>query len=178
MTLRSLALVPVVAALAIAATATARPEAAKSACSSGQVLKTKSYVFALTIGPVEQMYTKAQVASQHPNTGEVMLSGKMNGTGGMSGMDMGSSTQRHLEVHICTLAGKVVTGAHPTISVDDMTTSTMTMKVPIAVMEGVTEGAADLHYGNNVNLMSGHHIKVTVTLNGQKAAFAAVVSKP
>ena len=65
----------------------------------------------------------------------------------------------------------MVTGAHPTISVDDLTTSTMTMKVPIAVMEGVAEGAADLHYGNNVNLMSGHHVKVTVTLNGQKAVF-------
>ncbi len=140
-------------------------------------MKTKSYVFALTIGPVEKMYTKAQVASQHPKSGEVMLAGTMTGTGGMSGMDMGSSTQRHLEVHICTPAGKVVAGAHPAIAVDDLTTSTMPVKVPIAVMEGITEGAADLHYGNNVNLMSGHRIKVTVTLNGQKAVFAAVVPK-
>jgi hypothetical protein len=176
MTLRTLALVPVASLVAAAAT-TAGAATAKSPCSSGQVMKTKSYVFALTIGPVEKMYTTAQVAAQHPKTGEVMLSGKMTSTGGMSGMDMGSSTQRHLEVHICTPAGRVVAGAHPTISVDDLTASTMTMKVTIAVMEGVSEGASDLHYGNNVNLMSGHHIAVAVTLNGEKALFTAVVSK-
>ena len=177
MTLRTLALASV-ASLAATAATTAGAATAKSPCSSGQVIRTKSYVLALTIGPVEKMYTKAQVAAQHPKTGEEMLSGKMTNMGGMSGMDMGSSTQRHLEVHICTPAGQVVAGAHPTISVDDLTASTMTMKVPIAVMEGVSEGAADLHYGNNVNLMSGHHVKVTVTLNGEKAVFAAVVSKP
>jgi hypothetical protein len=113
------------------------------------------------------MYTPAQVASKHPKTGEVMLAGKM--VGGMAGMDMGSGSQRHLEVHICTPAGKVVTGAHPAITVNGA-------MVPVAVMEGVNAGAADYHYGNNVNLKAGQKVTIVVTLAGQKAVFHTVVS--
>jgi hypothetical protein len=147
-------------------------------CSSGQVLKSKSYVFALSIGPLEQMYTPAQVKAKHPKSGELMLSGTMSGGmgGGMSGMGM-SSGERHLEVHICTAGGAVVTGAHPRIVVDDPKAKTMTMSVPIATMEGVTAGASDYHYGNNVALAAGDHITVTVTLNAQTVVFHSVVSK-
>jgi len=83
---------------------------------------------------------------------------------------MGSGSRRHLEVHICTPAGKVVTGAHPAITVNDA-------MVPVAVMEGVGEGAADLHYGNNVNLRPGQEVTVVVRLKGQQAVFHATVSK-
>jgi hypothetical protein len=44
-------------------------------------------------------------------------------------------------------------------------------------MEGVTEGAADLHYGNNVSLAAGHKITGTVMLNGQRAVFETTVPK-
>jgi len=142
-------------------------------CSSGQVVKTRSYVFALSLGPVETMYTPAQAASKHPKSGEVMLSGAM--TSGMAGMTMSTAGQHHLEVHICTPSGAVVTGAHPNIVVSDPASKTMTMAVPVAVMEGVGEGVADLHYGNNVTLTAGHHITVTVTLKGQRAVFHTTV---
>jgi len=141
------------------------------ACSSGQVMKTKSYVFALSIGPVEEMYTQAQVKAKHPKTGEVMLSGTMGS------MNMSSSSIHHLEVHICTSGGAVVTGAHPTITIDDPTAKTMMMSVPIATMEGIGMGMSDYHYGNNIDVPSGHHITVTVKLNGEQVVFHTTVSK-
>jgi hypothetical protein len=174
MRIRSLLVIPASAA-AVAALFASGAHAMGGACSSGQVLKSKSYVFALSIGPLEQMYTQAQVKAKHPKSGELMLSGAMSG--GMSGMGMSASGQRHLEVHICNSAGAVVMGAHPTIVVNDPKAKTMTMSVPIATMEGVNAGASDYHYGNNVALTSGHQITVTVTLEGQKVVFHTVVSK-
>ena len=128
---------------------------------------TKSYIFKLTIGMSEQMWTQAQVRARHPKTGEVMLMGSMSG-----GMSMGGSA-RHLEVHIVSRAThKVIAGAHPAImAIDTNVKNAMTIKVPVAEMEGVTEGAADLHYGNNVHLTTGHTYKITVTLSGERAVF-------
>ena len=142
--------------------------AASGSCASGTVAKQGPYVFALSIGPTEAMYTPAEVKSKHPKSGEVMLAGKM--VGGMAGMDMTTGPQRHLEVHICKTGGQVVTGAHPTITVDGA-------MVPVAVMEGVGEGVADYHYGNNVSLKTGQKVTVVVKLNGQTATFHATVPK-
>ena len=134
---------------------------------SPQTKTTRSYILKLNIGMAEQMWTPAQVRTKHPKTGEVMLMGSM-----ASAMSMGGS-QRHVEVHITARAmGKVVMGAHPTISaIDTNVKNAMTIKVPVAEMEGVMAGAADLHYGNNVHLVAGHTYKVTITLNGERAVF-------
>jgi hypothetical protein len=162
----------VIAAVAAFAAAFANEAAAMGgACSSGQVVKTASYVFALQIGPSEQMYTAAEVKAKHPKTGEEMLSGTM------AAMTMASGNTHHLEVHICNMSGSVVMGAHPSITVDDPSAKTMMMSVPIAIMEGIGMGSADYHYGNNVELTAGHHVTVTVTLKGQRAVFHAIVSK-
>lgn len=132
-----------------------------------QTKSTASYVFKLSIGMAEQMWTPAQVRAKHPKTGEVMLTGSMAGA-----MSMGGS-QRHLEVNITSRAtGKVVMGAHPTISAIDATMkNAMAIKVPVAAMQGVSAGAADLHYGNNVGLVGGHMYKVTISLKGERVAF-------
>jgi hypothetical protein len=166
-------LAALVALAAFAGTAQAAPAA--SSCSSGTVVKTASYVFALSIGPVETMYTPAQVRAQHPRSGEVMLKGQL--TAGMAGMTMPTTGQKHLEVHICTRGGAVVKGASPHIVVSDPVSKQMAVAVPVAVMEGVNEGASDLHYGNNVTLTAGHRITVKVTLDGQAAVFHATVPR-
>jgi hypothetical protein len=138
-----------------------------STSAADQTKATKSYVFKLSIGMPEQMWTRAQVRAKHPKTGEVMVGGAMAG-----GMAMGGST-RHLEVHVTSRAtGKVVMGAHPTISaIDANVKNAMMMKVPVAMMQGVSEGVADLHYGNNVNLVAGHIYKVAITLRGERVVF-------
>jgi hypothetical protein len=166
--MRKLLLASTVCGLAAAAVGAGGAVAMSGSCASGTVAKQGPYVFALSIGPMETMYTQAEVNSKHPKSGEVMLAGKM--VGGMAGMDMTTGPQRHLEVHICKTGGQVVTGAHPTITVDGA-------MVPVAVMEGVGEGVADYHYGNNVSLKTGQKVTVVVKLNGQTATFHATVPK-
>jgi hypothetical protein len=156
------------AALAAAACGAGGAIAASGSCSSKLVATQGPYVFALELGPMETMYTPAQVKAKHPTSGEIMLAGKM--VGGMAGMDMSSGGQRHLEVHICTSGGTVVTGAHPTITVNGAI-------VPTAVMEGIGEGVADYHYGNNVNLKPGQKVDVVVRLNGHTASFHTTVPR-
>lgn len=165
--------VSTVVALAVAAAAAGGAYAKAGPCATGEVVKTHAYVFALDLGPVETMYTPAEVKAKHPTSGEVMLSGSM--TGGMAGMTTSASGQRHLEVHICTSAGAVYTKGHPTITIDDTSAKNQMMMVPVATMEGLGEGVSDFHYGNNVELTAGHHITVTVTMNGQRAVFHTTV---
>ncbi|MHB1535825.1 MAG: hypothetical protein ACYC1D_14705 [Acidimicrobiales bacterium] len=120
-----------------------------------------SYHYVLDVGPTQQMYSRAQVAASHPKHGEVMVSGSM-------AMASGPGAQ-HLEVHICSrTTGEVVVGAAPSITLTDTTAGTTTA-VPVAAMQGVTAGQADLHYGNNVDAPAGHSFVVTVKFRGQQA---------
>jgi hypothetical protein len=129
---------------------------------------TGSYKLTVSVGPLEPMYTQAQVKASHPKEGEVMV-----GSGG-TGMAMGK-TNRHLEVHVKSRAtGKAVTNVKPSITLADtsaMSGMAMSDKVDVVAMEGIGEGAADLHYGNNVKLTAGHMYKVVVTVKGEKASF-------
>jgi hypothetical protein len=84
--------------------------AAASAATITRHSTTKTYVLTLTVGPLETMYTPAQVKAKHPTGGEVMVGGSMG-----SGMSMGPGN-RHLEAHIHSRAtGKVMIGVVPTI---------------------------------------------------------------
>jgi hypothetical protein len=146
---------------------TASAAGGSTASPGTQTKTTRSYVFALSLGPAEKMWTPAQVRAQHPTSGEVMLGGTMGHSMSMGGLS------RHLEVKITSRAtGKVVAGAHPTIVlVDQRAMDRMPMKLSVAIMRGVDEGADDLHYGNNVDVIAGHVYQVTVTLKGQHAVF-------
>jgi hypothetical protein len=147
--------------------------AASTSTSPAAQATTKSYHFKLSIGMSEQMWTPAQVKAKHPKTGEEMLMGSMSSAMSMHG------SQRHLEVFILSRStGKPVAGAHPTISaLDTSVKNAMPIKVPVAEMEGVLAGSADLHYGNNVTLVPGHAYAVTVVLNGQRAILHATAPK-
>jgi hypothetical protein len=131
---------------------------------------TPTYKLTLSVGPVEKMYTAAEVKAKHPTDGEVMVGHSMS-TGGMS---MGDAN-RHLEVHVDSRAtGKVVPNAQPTIALTDtngMSGTAMFEKVNAMAMQGVGEGVGDLHYGDNVKLIPGHRYKVVVKVKGEKATF-------
>ena len=177
--MRSVRVLVVVAAVATAASALAATAPASKRmvtdCSAGMgvhIATTPSYRLALHVGMPEMMYTPAQVRRLHPKSGEVMLRGKM-----MTGMKMDGST-RHLEVHICLRKNRaVITNAHPTITLMGQKANAMPMNVPVAVMEGIGAGTADLHYGNDVPMQGGHRFTVTVTLKGQKATFSVTSPK-
>jgi hypothetical protein len=86
-------------------------------------------------------------------------------------------TTRHLEVHICDRAsGKVVTTAMPAITVTP-SSGGAPEHVPVAVMEGITAGTADLHYGNNVPLRPGTSYRIAVRLGPDRAAFKYTVPR-
>lgn len=129
----------------------------------GEPATTASYVITLDVGPVETMWSQQQVDAQHPTSGEVMLGGVMSMASG--------ANARHLEAHICARAtNTVVRNVNPTITMQDTTASgSAPQSVPISVMQGVTSGPSDLHYGNNVTVTPGHSYSVTVTVKGETA---------
>lgn len=123
---------------------------------------TASYVVVLDVGGPETMYSPDQVSSQHPTTGEVMLGGAMT--------DVSGPNVHHLEAHICDRnGGAVVTGQQPTITLQDSTANTPSQDIPVAAMQGVTQGVSDYHYGNNTVLRPGHTYTITVRLHGEVA---------
>jgi len=139
-----------------------------SAATITQHATTKSYALTLDVGPLETMYTQAQVKAKHPTAGEVMLGGSM---GGMSGMTMAAGN-RHLEIHVASrTTGKVLAVAPSSITLTDTTGTAMSEKMSVVEMEGIGEGMADLHYGNNVKVTVGHTYEVTVTVKGETASF-------
>jgi len=159
----------VIATLAIAIAALGAAAAAMAATISEQAT-TGSYALTLNVGAMEAMYTPAQVKAKHPISGEVMLGGAMM-AGSMAAMK--GAVERHLEVHIhLRKTGAVVTGVTPTITLSDETGHAMAEKLEAVAMEGIGQGSADLHYGNNVSLTLGHTYKLTVAVQRETATFS------
>jgi len=83
----------------------------------------------------------------------------LRGTMAMGGMGM-PTPNRHLELHVLDRrTGRVVADATVTITYQLMgamgAMGNTPTRVPVAVMEGVGAGLADLHYGNNVAMPPG-----------------------
>ena len=142
-----------------------------------QTHTTSGHVFLLHLGPRESMLmlSPGEAKAKHITTGELMVSGTMS-MGTSSGTMSGDMTTRHLEIHICRReSGTVVTDARPLITVSPPGGGTG--QIPVAVMEGVTAGVADLHYGNNVALRRGGTYTITVRLGSDSASFKATVPR-
>ena len=140
---------------------------------------TTSYNLSVEIGPIQAMFTPAQVSSQHPRTGEVMYSGQMVMPPGMdpSSADMGNMPSmnippewHHLEAHIYNkTTGDVVKTLTPVITVTNKSTG-VTKPIPMVTMQGIVEGPGDFHYGNNIDLPTGQYT-VTVAVGSESANF-------
>jgi hypothetical protein len=134
------------------------------------------YRVVLHIGPVEKMYTLAQYHKLHPKSGEIMLRGMMTMATGTMGMNT-TRKPHHLEVHIYSRrTERVVANVKCAIAITDLHTKRKTM-VPVVVMEGIGEGPQDLHYGNNVMLMTEHY-RVDVTINSVRVSFSVFWHEP
>lgn len=132
-----------------------------------QTVSTSSYTMVLDVGGREKMYTEAEARAEHPTEGEIMLRGEM------AMVDQSDpASVRHLEVHVCNrVSGQVVTDLNPDITLVDNSGGDMTDHVPTLVMQGITSGQADLHYGNMVTMPAGHDFTVMVAVDGQPATF-------
>ena len=158
--LACVALAGVLAAPAFGARNAANP------CSSGSTATTASYRFALQIGPQEEMYLPSEVKARHIKTGEIMLGGDMTMVDKTPGTKI-----FHLEVHICTPSGAVVTGLKPVITVQ--AAGARTTNLPAAIMVGVGAPISDYHYGNDVALKPRAAVAVKVAVKGQTAVLHA-----
>jgi hypothetical protein len=152
------------------AVAPARPNAVGCKPEAGKrIVLTRRYRFTLLIGNVENMYMPRQVRANHLKHGEEMLRGTMT-----SGAALTGGPIRHLEVQICERSTRVVvTNATPRIVVDDRT-KRKALVLPVSVMEGIGEGVADLHYGNNIAMPRKHRFLVAVTWIRERASFSFV----
>jgi hypothetical protein len=131
---------------------------------------TATYKLTLSVGPVEKMYTAAEVKAKHPTSGEVMVGDSMS----MDGMSMGAGN-RHLEVQILSRATRKPLSIEPSVTLTDtsaMSGMAMSDKLHVMAMYGISEGRSDLHYGNNFKLTASHVYKVAVTVKGEKATFS------
>jgi len=149
------------------------PAVASASTAPALQARTRSYIFRLTLGMPEHIWTAAQARRMHPKTGELALNGPM-----AQAMPMGG-TQRELEVHISSrTSGEPVADASPTITVTDASVKdSATVTVPVDELEGVSAGADDLHYGNNIELTGGDTYTVVVLLNGQRAVLQATAPR-
>jgi hypothetical protein len=144
-----------------------------------RVGSTNSYNLTLEVGPLQPMYTPAQVSSRHPRAGEVMYTGQMVMPPGMAGMESMAGmtappTWHHLEVHFYDrTTGYPVRGLDPAITITDLG-SGQAQTVPIVTMQGLTEGARDFHYGNNVELPTGRY-RVTAAARDETGTFDITV---
>lgn len=135
-----------------------------------QLATSRHYVFTLRVGPAENMYMPYQVRASHPRHGEEMLRGQMTTDVSL----LSGGPVRHVEVQICARGTRaVVANASPRIVVHDLTKHKV-VSLPVAVMEGIGEGAADLHYGNNVAIPRRHRFVVTVSWRADRATFRYV----
>jgi hypothetical protein len=53
----------------------------------------------------------------------------------------------------------------------------MSPHLPVAIMQGVTSGLSDYHYGNELALKPSGRVTVTVTVKGERAVFHAIVPR-
>ena len=143
-----------------------RPEAGK------RIVASHDHLYTLLVGKAENMFMPRQVRASHLKHGEEMLRGRMSQVELLVGGPI-----RHLEVQICSRTTRaVVTSANPRIVVDDATKGTV-VTLPISVMEGIGEGVADLHYGNNLAMPAGHRFLISVTWRGERAVFRYVAAQ-
>jgi hypothetical protein len=125
----------------------------------------------LIIGPAEKMSMTAT------KSGEKMLGGAMAmckmPAGGMGSMNMGSNAcNHHVELHVHTVQGQLISSATVSITVQNMKTH-KTVAVPVARMEGVMAGKKDTHFGNNMHLATGTYT-VVVKVNDVRHVFKGV----
>jgi len=120
-----------------------------------RIATTARYFVVANVLPGEQMFTRAQADAQHPIEGELIVSGLGNPLG---------VNVRHVEAHIYDrITGLPLSDITPSIEILNRTTGER-IEVAPALMQDVTLGKPDLHYGNNVIVKGDSDLTLTVTI--------------
>ena len=120
---------------------------------------TESYLVVANVLPGERMFTTAEFKEMHPTEGELII----DGIGNALGDDV-----RHVEAHIYDRdTGRPLTTVHPTIVVLNRTSGVRRDVTP-TLMQDVNIGAADIHFGNNVEVSGDSELSLTITIGDEE----------
>jgi hypothetical protein len=123
---------------------------------------TPSYLIVLNIVGPEQMFTPEQAASLNPTDGELILKGSMAHI---------KADSRHTEVHIYSRrTGLPLTDTVPAMTITDRDSGT-TVRPEQTLMQDVTIGSRDIHFGNNAVIARDHDFRVRVTIGSEEVDF-------
>lgn len=132
-----------------------------------QVVTTARYIAVLNVVPPEQMYTSREAAAVPPGgAGELILVGRRAPIGPLT---------RHTEIHIyAKTTGAVVDDATVAMTLRDHVGGQST-PIEATKMQDLALGPIDVHYGNNVDILTGHQFTLTATINSDTASFTGVL---
>ena len=134
-----------------------------------------AYRIELELLPSEPFYTADEVAAKHVTMG-------MSIQGGAAPVqpDAGSHPNHHLVVQVVDWkTNKVMTDAKVSLNFEPLDSNGKSagpsVDVPVVVMQEIGVGSKSTHYGDNVTMPAGSY-RVTVTVNGETAAFLVMAS--
>lgn len=130
-----------------------------SAAGWTRISTTKDYLLVVNVLPGEHMFTPAEMKSEHPVEGEQIIDGPGNPLG---------PNVRHVEAHVYDrTTGLPLSNVKTTITVVNRTTGDQIELVP-TLMQDVSIGALDIHYGNNIPLAGNSDLSLRITVNGEE----------
>jgi hypothetical protein len=124
---------------------------------------TAHYIVVVNVLPAERMFTAAEIVSDHPLEGELVLSGP-------AGPVVASG--RHVEAHIYDRStGLPTTSVVPSIELSDLMTGAVIDVAP-TLMQDLVIGAVDVHFGNNIVLGGDRDIRLRVDVAGEEVVIS------
>jgi hypothetical protein len=129
---------------------------------------TSSFLLVMDILPPEHMYMAAELTSEMPDGGELVVRGTSTPTT--------DPYARHIEVHVYDLhTGLVVKGARPRLTFADHAAGVAT-ELDATEMRDVALSDIDIHYGSNAPIRPGHRFTLSFDLAGEHAEFSGTMS--
>jgi hypothetical protein len=175
MSVRAAAVIALVAAGALAATAVA-PAMPVARCQvEGPERRTATRTFVLRVQAAERIFTRAEAATAKPNHhGEVIVRGALPRAARTA-----SRSQTHVSVHVFDRGtGSAVWEPYPLrVRLGRATEQAPGRPLVVALMEGVGKGSCDRHYGTNVRLEAGQRYTLTARLGSETVVFSFVAGE-
>jgi hypothetical protein len=124
-----------------------------------RIASTKSSLVVANVLPGERMFTSEEAAAEHPTVGELVIKGPA--------MPLGVNV-RHIEAHIYDrTTGKPLSNVSPVIVVVNRTTGERSELVP-TLMQDVSIGALDIHYGNNIRVPGNSDLSLSIAVGSEQ----------
>ena len=126
-----------------------------------RVATTEHYTVVINVLPAEEMFTREEFEKLHPTVGELVVDGRPTPR---------PPSSRHTEAHIYARStGLAQSDVRPVLTLIDHTTGRV-MPIDATLMQDVLIGPADLHFGSNVVIRSGHEFSIIVSIGSEEVS--------